>query len=317
MLQNIIFVIIGLLGLYYGGDWLVRGASRTARAFKVEPLIIGLTIVAVGTSMPELVVSLQAAARGAQGLALGNVIGSNIANIGLILGLSGIIGTLVVHKSLIEREIPILLMVTLFATALILDGNLSRVDGILLLGGYVAFNFWFYYIAQKTGDESVANLDEVDDAPPEAIDLRIELARIIAGVAGLVVGSNFMVEGAVNLAQALGVSDLIIGVTMVAFGTSLPELAASLTAVMRNEEDIAIGNVIGSNVANLLLVLGTVVFVTPFPLSDTSMSVLDYLVMLGFTAILIPFVRNHIVSRLESTLLLGGYTAFILYSFFA
>lgn len=317
MLQNIIFVIIGLVGLYYGGDWLVKGASRTARAFKVEPLIIGLTIVAVGTSMPELVVSLQAAGRGAQGLALGNVIGSNIANIGLILGLSGIIGTLVVHKSLIEREIPILMLVTLFATALILDGDLSRLDGVLLLGGYVSFNIWFYYVAKKTGDESVANLDEVDDAPPEAVNLRLELARIIAGIVGLVIGSNFMVEGAVALAQAIGVSDLIIGVTMVAFGTSLPELAASLTAVMKNEDDIAIGNVIGSNVANLLLILGTVIFVKPFPLSDTSMSVLDYLVMLGFTAILIPFVRNRIVSRLESTLLLGAYFAFIIYSFLA
>lgn len=317
MLQNIIFVIIGLVGLYYGGDWLVKGASRTARAFKVEPLIIGLTIVAVGTSMPELVVSLQAAGRGAQGLALGNVIGSNIANIGLILGLSGIIGTLVVHKSLIEREIPILMLVTLFATALILDGDLSRLDGVLLLGGYVSFNIWFYYVAKKIGDESVANLDEVDDAPPEAVNLRLELARIIAGIVGLVIGSNFMVEGAVALAQAIGVSDLIIGVTMVAFGTSLPELAASLTAVMKNEDDIAIGNVIGSNVANLLLILGTVIFVKPFPLSDTSMSVLDYLVMLGFTAILIPFVRNRIVSRLESTLLLGAYFAFIIYSFLA
>jgi len=323
MLQNIIFVILGLAGLYYGGDWLVTGSSRIALSLKMPPLIIGLTLVAIGTSAPELFVSVTAALQGSEGLALGNVIGSNIANVGLILGVTGIITVVTVHETLIKREIPILLGVTIFATILILDGVLTRFDGILLLLGFVGFNIFFYYLATSDPAEEARVLEELEISEEEAkkkrdeISLWAEAGRIAVGVTLLIVGARLMVIGATNLALALGVSELIIGVTMVAFGTSLPELATSLTAVFRRENDIAVGNIIGSNIANLLLVLGATAAVTNIDVvNETSLSAIEYIVMLLFSFMLLPFARNRSLSRFESAIFLGAYLAFIAYSFF-
>ena len=319
---DIIKVLVGLVGLYYGGDWLVEGASRIAKSFGVSALIIGLTIVAMGTSAPELLVSVTSAFQGESDLALGNVIGSNIANIGLILGIVGIITPIFVQKELVRREIPIMIGVTLFATLLIFDGNLNRLDGLILMFGFIAFNTLFYYIARSQHKEHEVeealhedDPDYHDDDDEDEYDIPREFMRVMIGIALLVVGANLMVDGAVNVATALGVSQLVIGITMVAFGTSLPELATSITAALNGESDIAVGNVIGSNVANLLMVLGATSFVNPINVGDNILSVIEFPIMIGFSLLLYPFARNQVLSRRESAIFLGAYFAFILYSF--
>ncbi len=314
---DIVLVVAGLAFLYFGGEWLVTGSSRIALRFNVPALIIGLTVVAVGTSAPELFVSVQAALRGQEGLSLGNVIGSNIANIGLILGLSGTISVVAVKQTLKTREIPILIFITFFATILTLDGIVSRLDGILLLLGFIGFNFFFYTVATNTDEELDIEVPDEDEIDPEKNSVWIDIAYIVAGTVLLVIGSNLTVTGATSLAEAIGISDLVIGVTVVAFGTSLPELATSITAIIKKEDDIAIGNVIGSNVANLLLVLGATSAIHDIHVDGTDLSIVESVVMIGFTLILVPFARNHKLNRIESAILLGGYIAFILYSFFA
>lgn len=313
---NILILLAGLAALYFGSDWLVTGASKIALRFKIPALIIGLTVVAIGTSAPELFVSIQAALLGQQGLSLGNIIGSNIANIGLILGLSGTISVIAVKQTLKKREIPILIFVTLFATVLTLDGNVSQLDGILLLTGFIGFNYFFYTIATTSdADLDIEMPDEEID--PEKSSVWVDVAYIVSGSVLLIIGSRLMVMGATALAQAFGVSDLVIGVTIVAFGTSLPELATSITAVIKKKDDIAIGNVIGSNVANLLLVLGATASIGDIQIEGTDLSIVEYVVMIGFTLLLVPFARNHKLSRAESAVFLGAYMAFIIYSFIA
>jgi cation:H+ antiporter len=317
-LLNFAYLIFGLVGLYFGGEFLVKGSSRVALALKISPLIIGLTIVAIGTSAPELFVSIIAAFQDRPGIALGNVIGSNIANIGLILGFTGALRALTVQETLIKREIPILVVITLYATIMILDGNISRIDGFMLLFGFGVFNYLFLQLArnpQKTEEAVDVEMPE-EDVDHTQINIPLEVGRILVGVVLLVIGGNSMVAGASNIALAVGVSELVVGVTVVAFGTSLPELATSLTAAMKGETDIAIGNVIGSNVANLLLVLGATSAITPINVGTTDLSIIEYMVMLGFTFMLIPFARNRELSRAESALFLGIYVAFIAYSFF-
>lgn len=316
-LLDIARIIGGLVGLYFGGNWLVTGASRLALRFNIAPIIVGLTVVAIGTSAPELFVSIGAALSGNEGIAIGNVIGSNIANIGLILGFTGAIRALSVKEILIRREIFILIIVTFFTTILILDGSLNRLDGILLLFGFASFNFIFYTIAQNTDEPVDVDIPDasVTEDGKQKTSMLVDFAYIISGCIALVIGGNLMVEGASNIARALGVSDLVIGVTLVAFGTSLPELATSVTAVLKGETDIAVGNVIGSNVANLLLVLGATSVISTINVGATDLSVVEFVVMIGFTLLLLPFARNRELSRIESAIFLGGYFAFIAYSF--
>lgn len=316
MLENILLVVIGLGGLFFGGNWLVRGASNIAISFGVSALIIALTFVAIGTSMPEMLVSLQAAVQGNSDLSIGNVVGSNIANIGLILGATGLITPIRVQAILLKREIPIMILFTIFTYILTLDGEISRVDGLLLLFSFVGFNTMFYFLAkqeQDAHDRLLADLD-VPESVAELNRLQ-EIGFLVGGIAMLVVGANFMVEGAVNIARSIGVSELVIAVTLVAFGTSLPELAASITAAFKKESDIAIGNIVGSNIANLLLILGVTAFVQPITV-DTAEVQLEFVVMIAFSLLLIPFVRNQQLGRRESALFLGAYVAFVLYSFF-
>jgi cation:H+ antiporter len=316
LLMNLLSIAGGLIGLYFGGDWLVKGASRTALSFALSPLIIGLTVVSIGTSAPELLVSVQAALNGSAGIALGNVIGSNIANIGLILGVTGLIKSIRVQDSLVTREIPLMLVVTVFASLLILDGTLSRLDGVLLLFMFVAMNGLFYYLARQDPSEVDLTIDEDHDGIPDAQEVKIpvELVRILFGIGALVLGANLLVSGASDIARSVGISELVIGLTMVAFGTSLPELAASVTAALKDEADIAIGNVIGSNIANLLLVLGATAFILPFDVGG-ELSVVEFVAMIGFSFMLLPFARNRELSRRESALFLGAYLAFVTYSF--
>jgi cation:H+ antiporter len=316
LLMNLLSIAGGLIGLYFGGEWLVKGASRTALSFALSPLIIGLTVVSIGTSAPELLVSVQAALNGSAGIALGNVIGSNIANIGLILGVTGLIKSIRVQDSLVTREIPLMLVVTVFASLLILDGTLSRLDGVLLLFMFVAMNGLFYYLARQDPSEVDLTIDEDHDGIPDAQEVKIpvELVRILFGIGALVLGANLLVSGASDIARSVGISELVIGLTMVAFGTSLPELAASVTAALKDEADIAIGNVIGSNIANLLLVLGATAVLLPFDVGG-ELSVVEFVAMIGFSFMLLPFARNRELSRRESALFLGAYLAFVTYSF--
>jgi cation:H+ antiporter len=319
-------MVAGLVGLFWGGNWLVEGASNIARVFKISPLIVGLTIVAVGTSMPELLVSVQAAVQDLSEIALGNVVGSNIANIGLILGLSAVVMPIKVHEIMIRREIPMMIGVTILTALMMLDGEISRVDGLVLVTGFVCFTALFYWLAQQERRSAAVRLqqgdieDEDNDSdlktvPPQPQKLRLnhEIARFVIGLIVLVVGANWLISGATNIARALQISELVIGLTMIAIGTSLPELVTSLTAAFKKQNDIALGNVVGSNISNLLLILGVTALIAPIPVSQNFLG-LELLMLIAFSIILFPFVLNRTLNRLPAVVLLGLYTGFILYN---
>ena len=313
MLLNAALLIAGLVALFYGGNWLVRGASNLAMSFGVSVLVIALTFVAIGTSMPELLVSLQAALIGKSDFALGNVIGSNIANIGLILGLTGLIAPLSVKAVLLRREIPIMILFSISVVALTLDGDINRLDGSILLVAFVAFNVMLYRWAKRERNERDRRLADLDETPQSGRNRGREFTWLLLGILALALGSRMMVEGAVNLARMVGLSELVIAVTLVAFGTSLPELAASISAAYHRETDLAIGNVVGSNIANLLLILGAAAFVQPIAVKRAEAQ-LEFVVMLAFAVLLILFLRNHRLGRRQSALFLGAYIAFVIYS---
>ncbi len=313
MPEQLLLIAAGLVGLFLGGNWLVRGASNLALSFGVSILVIALTFVAIGTSMPEMLVSVQAALSGKSDLAIGNVIGSNIANIGLILGATGLITPLRVKAIMLRREIPIMILFTIFALILMLDGRIGREDGIILLLAFIGFNIGFYILAKKEKATREQLLAELDEKPEKRPGRAREFFFLIAGILVLVLGSRLIVEGAVNLARMMGISEFLIAITLVAFGTSLPELAASLAAAFHGETDLAIGNVVGSNVANLLLVLGATAFLQPITVDRAEVQ-LEVLVMVAFAVLLIPFLRHKQLSRRGAALFLGAYIAFVIYS---
>ncbi len=314
ILENILLLLLGLAGLFYGGNWLVRGASKLAMSYGISILIIALTIVAIGTSMPELLVSVQATLAGKSDLAIGNVLGSNIANVGLILGATGLIVPLRVKAIMLRREIPIMILFSIFTYILTLDGQIGQVDGLLLLLAFAGFNAMFYFLAKKEQDTRAQLLADVDDEQNESVlDRRKELFFLILGIAALVIGARLMVEGAVNIARMIGVSELVIAITLVAFGTSLPELAASLSAAFHRETDLAIGNIVGSNIANLLLILGLTSLLKPITVSRAEVQ-FEFLIMIAFAVMLIPFVRRQQFGRPQAAIFLLAYIAFIIYS---
>ncbi|AHE99305.1 calcium/sodium antiporter [Thioalkalivibrio paradoxus] len=305
----------GLAALTFGADRLVLGASALARGLGVTPLLIGLTIVAFGTSAPEVVVSIVAALQGNPALAVGNAIGSNIANIGLVLGATALIAPLVVASGILRREFPILLGVTLLGLALLLDGFLGRIDGLILLAGLVALTAWLIaegLRGRKHPDRLSADVEAAMPAPMSPVRA---VAWLAVGLVLLLAGSRSLVWGAVELAAGLGVSDLVIGLTIVAIGTSLPELATSVVAAWKGETELAIGNVIGSNLFNLLCVLAIPGLLAP---SAVEMSVLmrDYPVMLGMTVLLLLLAVSlrgpHRVQRWEGALLLGLFAGYLI-----
>lgn len=311
MILSLVGLAAGLVALYFGGDWLVAGASRLARSLGVSALIVGLTVVSIGTSMPELLVSVDAALRGSSDISIGNVVGSNIANIGLILGISGLIYPIRVNISLLRREIPIMVLVAVAAYALMRDGTISRGDGGLLLAGMVGFVALMVILGRQ---EQVAS----KTAPPtESADVAInrwrETLRMVAGIAVLMVGARLTVDNAIDIARVLQISELVIGVTVVAVGTSLPELVTSTVAAMRRESDIAIGNVVGSNIFNILGILGATAVIRPI-LVVAQIVTFDALVMIGFSLLVLSFVINRHLSRLEAIAFLGLYVAYIVYS---
>ena len=316
-LMTFVYLIAGLVLLVIGAEVLVRGAARLAAQFSIPPLIIGLTVVAFGTSAPETAVSVQSAFNGSGDLAIGNVIGSNIANVLLILGLTALIAPLIVSRQLIRLDVPIMIGASLLTFGLAWDGSLSRLDGALLFAGVLASTGFLIYSARKDkggDDDEFAKEFGLDEAP-KPYAWAINLGLIIAGLVLLVTGSNFLVEGAVTLARALGISELVIGLTVVAVGTSLPELATSILAAIKGERDIAVGNIVGSNIFNLLCVLGLASLVSPAAISVSPNALaFDFPVMIAVAVACLPiFFAGYRINRWEGLLFLAYYVAYTLY----
>lgn len=306
------------LGLLIGGaELLVRGAARLALAVGITPLVVGLTVVAFGTSAPELAVSIQSGLAGQADIALGNVVGSNIFNVLLILGLSAIIAPLIVAQQLVRREVPLMIGITALLWALASDGRVGRLDGMLLFGGLILYTIVAIRASRR---ESRAIQDEYAEefgaSPPRtAAQVALQLGMIIVGLLMLVVGARWLVNGAVMVARALGVSELVIGLTIIAAGTSLPEVATSIIAALRGERDIAVGNVVGSNIFNILSILGLASIVTPGGLS-VAPAVLrfDLPVALAVAVACLPiFWSGYRIGRREGALFLGYYVAYTAY----
>jgi len=308
---DVLLLIIGIGVLYYGAEWLVRGSARLAGSLGVSPIVVGLTIVSFGTSAPELVVGTVAALSGSPDIAIGTVMGSNLANIGLILGLTALFRPLDVHARVVWREMPLMLLVTAVLYPLAMDLELSRADGVALLLALVAY---LIFVFQSVSDEPPEVMDEYEDfmkASSQAAS-RVELQDIfwvVAGSASLVLGGYAIVEGAVQVAGALGISQVVIGLTVVAVGTSLPELATSLVAAVRNEADIAVGNVIGSNIFNITAILGTVAVIEPIPIAQTLLT-RELAAVMAMSLLLFPVLRSGWrIRRWEGAILLGAYVA--------
>lgn len=290
MILFITAIIIGLLALGWSADRFVAGASGLARHFGVSPLIIGLTIVAFGTSAPEMLVSATAAWQGNSGLAIGNAVGSNIANITLVLGFTALLIPLMVHSQTLNREFPLMIVAMLFALALMWDGVLSRLDGILLALAMLTVLLWTLHLAHVAPSDDPL-LTEFADEFPADIPAKQTWWLLISGLILLLLSSRLLVWGAVGTAQSFGVSDLVIGLTIIAVGTSLPELAASITAARKGEHDIAVGNVVGSSLFNILAVLGIAGIVGPGPF-DTTVLIRDYPLMMGLAIALYILARG-------------------------
>jgi len=310
------YLFAGLALLILGAECLVRGAVRLATLLGISPLVIGLTVVAFGTSAPEAAVSIKASLSGSGDIAVGNVVGSSIANILLVLGLSALVAPLAVSRQLIRRDVPVMIVTGLLAFALAWNGQISRLDGSVLLVCLLAYTALLIIVSQreKRGQEGNA-LAPKQRARAAALHALLCLLTILAGLGLLTVGSDWLIKGAVNLGRALGLSELIIGLTVIAVGTSLPELATSLLAVLKGERDISVGNLVGSCIFNLLLVLGASAVVATDGLSiSPNVLTFDFPVMLAvFIACFPIFFSGYRISRWEGLLFLGYYLSYILY----
>nr|WP_272891788.1 calcium/sodium antiporter [Stutzerimonas stutzeri] len=314
--MTFVYLIAGLVLLVAGAEVLVRGAAKLAAQFGIPPLIIGLTVVAFGTSAPETAVSVQAALNGSGDIAIGNVLGSNIANVLLILGMTSLIAPLIVSRQLIRLDVPIMIGASLVTYALAWDGSLSRLDGALLFSAVVGYTL-FLIISSRRASAAAAADDEFAkefglDETPKPYATLINAALVVVGLVLLVTGSNFLVEGAVSLARALGLSELVIGLTVIAIGTSLPELATSILAAIRGERDIAVGNIVGSNIFNLLCVLGLASLVSPAAISVAASALaFDFPVMIAVAVACLPiFFTGYAINRWEGLLFLAYYAAY-------
>lgn len=315
MLLAICALVAGIAVLAWAADRFVFGAAATARNLGVSALMVGLTVVAVATSMPEMLISAIASWQGNAGLGIGNALGSNITNIGLILGVTAVIKPLQVHSTTLRRELPILLAITLIALVLMLDGYLRRLDGFLLLVVLGVVMYWVASLGLRTRASDPMR-SEFDSSVPHDVSTARSFGWLVLGLLMLLLSSRMLVWGAVNIAQSIGISDLVIGLTIVAVGTSLPELAACVASALRNQHDIAIGTIIGSNMFNLLAVLGIVGIVRPgaFP---TEVLTRDYPAMIAFTLALFAmaygFRKPGQVNRLEGGVLLACFVGYQLY----
>ncbi len=312
MLVNILLVIAGLTLLMWGADRFVHGAAAAARNLGVAPLLIGLTIVAFATSAPEILVSVVASLEKQPGLAIGNAIGSNIVNIGLVLGVTAMIRPIEIESATLRREMPALLAVTLLTVSLFLDAYLSRMDGIVMLTGLVIVMFWLARLGTRSAPNDPISMDFEAEIPT---DVRMSMAIIwlVVGLGTLLIGAELLVNGAIGVATELGISEVVIGILVVALGTSLPELAVSLASALKGEYGLAIGNIVGSNIFNLLAVIGIAATIEPSALPPTVLS-LHIFVMVAFTLVLFAMTYDYDerseLSRLEGAALLAAFLAY-------
>lgn len=320
MLLFFFAVIAGFVLLVWGANRFVTGASATARNLGVSPLIIGLTIVGFGTSAPEMLIAGIASWEGAPGIAIGNAIGSNISNIALVLGTTALITPLVVHSDTMKREFPILLIIMLFTLLLLSDGQLGHWDGVLLILGMGIMIFWVVNLGLRTRRTDPIQ-KEFSEEIPEKMPMRIAIMWLLIGFVVLLVSSRIVVWGATGIATAFGISDLIIGLTVIAIGTSLPELAASIVSAMKGEHDIAIGNIIGSNMFNLLGVLALPGLIHPSPVEDVVLT-RDFTVMILLTIALYAMSYGFgnskgRITRFEGATLLTSFVGYLVYLYFS
>ena len=309
-------IAVGFVLLLWSADRFIAGAASAARHLGAQPLLIGIIVVGFGTSTPEMVVSAMAAIDGNPDLALGNAYGSNIANIGLILGSAAIVAPLLVHSSIIRRELPVLLVISGLSGVLLLDGALPRLDALILLAAFLGLVAWS--VAAAVHGRADALEKEVEqELIAHAMPLRRAAIWLAVGLVLLVVSSRILVWGAVTLAESLGVSDLIIGLTIVALGTSLPELATSLIAARKGEHDIATGNIVGSNMFNLLAVIGIASVIEPVQSVPRDILIRDWPMMMAMTVLLFVFAygfrRQGRINRFEGGLLLLAYIGYNTY----
>lgn len=314
MVLSLLAIVAGFVLLVWSADKFVDGASSTAKHLGMPSLLIGMVIVGFGTSAPEMVVSAMAAMDGNPGLALGNAIGSNIVNIALILGVTALIAPIAVNSKIIKKEIPILILIVIISGILMLDDSLSRTEGFLLLGAFFSLIGWSIYSALKgKGDALESEMEE--ELQSHIMPLKQGVFWLVAGLVVLIASSRLLVWGSVNIAQLLGISDLIIGLTIVALGTSLPELAASVIAARKGEHDIAIGNVVGSNMFNILAVIGIATTIAPMNGIDPLVLQRDWTTMFVLTIGLFVMAygfkgRQGQINRTEGAILLLAYIAY-------
>jgi cation:H+ antiporter len=313
--SDVAYIVVGLLFLIWGADRFVHGASASARNFGVAPLLIGLTIVAFATSAPEILVSAVAALRGDPELAFGNAIGSNIVNIGLVLGITAIIRPIPLESATLRREMPALLAVSLLTVSLFLDTRLSRPDGIVMLTGLAIVMIWFVRLGIRSSATDPIKMDYEAEIP-DNVSTKMAVIWIIVGLAALLIGAEWLVDGAIGVAKSLDVSEVVIGITIVAFGTSVPELAVSLVSALKGEYGLAIGNIVGSNIFNLLAVIGVAATIHPAAVAPSVLS-LHIFVMVAFTLVLFAMTYDYdgkaLLSRLEGISLLTAYIAYVSY----
>lgn len=311
MLLNVILLIVGFILLIKGADVFVEGASKVAALLHIPQIVIGLTIVAFGTSAPEAAVSIASSYQGTAGIAIGNIIGSNIANILLILGVAGMIGELVVKKNTFFIETPFVIVITVALLFLgYTDRNIFQIDGVILWGFFLLFLFYLYRLT-KRGDDSA-----IDDVPELEEDDRLWklIVMIILGIICVVIGSRVTVDAASHIAQAFGVSDRIIGLTIVSIGTSLPELVTSVSASLKGRNDIAIGNIIGSNIFNILFVLGTASLVAPHGIAFASGFLVDGIIAIGAVVMFMLFVGKDMkLKKYGAFVMLISYVCYLVY----
>ena len=321
MLLDTILCCIGFVLLYYGAEWLVKGSSSLARSLGVSPLVIGLTIVAFGTSAPELVVSVIASVEGKSMLAVGNVVGSNICNMALVLGAAALFQPIRSDRSVIRRDIPFMLGISLYLTIISFNSVIGRVEGITLFAGVFLYTWFNYVVAGKIPcSESKAQISKVSSGRAEILSVSARwkyIFFVLVGIAGVVAGAELVVDSSIRIMTEFGVSEKFIGLTIVAFGTSLPELATSVVAAARKEMDISIGNLVGSNVFNILSVIGLAAMIRPIPIPGgfvESGLIVDYAVMM-FTSFL-PWLlmrKTAVLTRKGGCVLLLSYIGYLIY----
>jgi len=309
ILLAIIQLVAGFVLLYFGGDWLVNGGVALARRYRISSLVIGMTIVAFGTSAPELLVSMMSSIKGSAGIAMGNVIGSNIANIGLILGLTALLCPIPTQNRKVSANGLVMILASLLVLVFSLNNGLSRVEGLVLFAGIILFTVLSIRLGRTKKEDAITDTE----TQVKEMSVLAALMLIALSCAMLAFGADFMVDGATTVAQALGVSDKVIGLTVVALGTSLPELAASIAAAIKKEMDISIGNIIGSNIFNLMCVLGVSASIRPIQF-DYSQYRMDFVIMMAFSAGLIiliqPWKAQGRLSRISGIIMFAAYVIY-------